>query len=349
LKLPGDTSAAQAAIDQVEKSQVMKDDEQIVVRSLFFSMEPTGWKDTALNGQRFRSAAVTADPVTNIPVVQIQFDEEGGKMFQELTKRNVGKRIAIFVGGDLVSAPTVQGEIAGGTAVITGSRTFEEAQALATDLNTGAIPAPIYLSGQTTIEATLGASALQQSIFAAAVGLVILCLFLIVIYRVLGIVAGLALLLYVVFLIAATKLPILLISRQHIVLTLAGIAGMILSMGMAVDANVLAFERIKEELKKGKMFRTAVDTGFRKAWPSVRDGNMSTLITCAILFTIGTSIIRGFAITLAIGIGISLFTAIVVSRFFARKVAETPLAHRPELFGVKMEKPAEPPQTTILQ
>ena len=337
LKLPGGTAAADAAIAKVEKGEVMKADQQIVVRSLFFSLEPTGWKDTDLNGQRFRSAAVTADPTTNIPVVQIQFDEEGGKMFQELTKRNVGKRIAIFVGGDLVSAPTVQGEIAGGTAVITGSRTFEEAQTLATDLNTGAIPAPIYLSGQTTIEATLGASALSQSVFAAMVGLAVLCLMLIIIYRVLGVVASAALMLYVTLLIAATKLPILLISNQHVVLTLAGIAGMILSMGMAVDANVLAFERVKEELRKGKMLRTAIDTGFKRAWPSVRDGNMSTLITCAILFVVGTSIIRGFAITLAIGIFISLFTAIVVSRWLSQKVASSALGHRPELFGVKTE------------
>jgi preprotein translocase subunit SecD len=160
----------------------------------------------------------------------------------------------------------------------------------------------------------------------------------IVIYRVLGVVASLALLTYVVILIASTKLPILLISNQYIVLTLAGIAGIILSMGMAVDANVLAFERVKEELKKGKMFKTAVETGFKKAWPSVRDGNFSTLITCAILFTIGTSIIRGFAVTLSIGIFISLFTAIIVSRWFCRQIAKSPLAERIELFGVKQSQ-----------
>jgi preprotein translocase subunit SecD len=131
-----------------------------------------------------------------------------------------------------------------------------------------------------------------------------------------------------------------------VVLTLAGIAGMILSMGMAVDANVLAFERIKEELRRGKMLKTAVEVGFRKAWPSVRDGNTSTLITCAILFTIGTSIIRGFAITLAIGIFISLFTAIVVTRWLCRKLADSPLADRTELFGVKREHTTKP---TILE
>ncbi|MSR68029.1 protein translocase subunit SecD [Candidatus Peribacteria bacterium] len=338
LQFKGDNDKAKELIAKVEKGEVSRMEDQIVIRGLFFSLEPTGWKDTTLNGRRFRSAAVSFDPVTNIPVVQIQFDDEGGKIFQQLTKRNIGKRIAIFVGGDLVSAPTVQNEIVGGNAVITGSRSIQEAQALAQDLNTGAIPAPIYLSGQSTIEATLGANALKQSITAAAVGLLILCFFLILIYRVLGVIASIALLFYVVLLVASTKLPIGLISGQYVVLTLAGIAGIILSMGMAVDANVLAFERIKEELKKGKMFKTAVETGFQKAWPSVRDGNTSTLITCVILFTVGTSIIRGFAVTLMIGIFISLFTAIIVTRWLCRKLAGSPIVERLEMFGVEKEE-----------
>ena len=347
LRFKGDTVKAKDLAGKVDTGQITRPENQMVTRILFFSLEPTGWKDTDLNGRRFRSAAVSFDPLTNIPVVQIQFDDEGGKLFQQLTKRNVNKRIAIFVGGELVSAPVVNGEIIGGNAIITGSRTVEEAQTLATDLNTGAIPAPIYLSGQTTVEATLGANALDQSIPAAAVGLLILCLFLIFIYRLLGIMASLALIFYVLLLLASTKLPIGLISNQYVVLTLAGIAGIILSMGMAVDANVLAFERVKEELRKGKLYRTAVDTGFRKAWPSVRDGNTSTLITCAILFTIGTSIIRGFAVTLAIGIFISLFTAIVVSRWLCRRIANSPLAERLELFGVKKSEMHEH-QTTHL-
>lgn len=342
LRLKMDVTAAKAVADKIEKGEITKNEDQVTIRGLFFSLEPTGWKDTELNGQRFRTASVTVDPISNIPVVQIQFDEKGGQLFQELTKRNIGKSIAIFVGGELVSAPTVQAEIAGGNAVITGSRSFEEARTLAQDLNTGAIPAPIYLSGQTTVEATLGATALQESVFAALVGFAILCLFMIFVYRALGVVAVLALVTYVVLLIASTKLPILLVSNQYVVLTLAGIAGIILSMGMAVDANVLAFERIKEELKKGKTFKTAVETGFKKAWPSVRDGNLSTLITCIILFTIGTSIIRGFAVTLSIGIFISLFTGIIVSRWFCRVIASSPLAERSELFGVKVDKPVEP-------
>ncbi len=341
LSFKGDLEKAKELLATVEKGEVKRMENQIVIRSIFFSLEPTGWRDTELNGRRFRSASVSFDPITNIPVVQIQFDEEGGKLFQELTKRNIGKPIAIFVGGEMVSAPTVQNEIIGGNAVITGSRDVKEAQTLAQDLNTGAIPAPIYLSGQSTIEATLGSSALKQSVRAAAVGLLILCFFLILIYRVLGVLASMALIFYVILVIASMKLPIGLISNQYVVLSLAGIAGIILSMGMAVDANILAFERVKEELRKGKMLKTAVETGFQKAWPSVRDGNTSTLITCMILFTIGTSIIRGFAVTLMIGIVISLFTAIVVSRYLCRKIAMSPLAERLELFGVKKEKTTE--------
>ncbi len=329
---------AKALQTKAEKNEVKRMEDQIVMRAIFFSLEPTGWKDTNLNGERFRSAAVTADPNTNIPVVQIQFDEEGGKLFQELTKRNIGKRIAIFVGGELVSAPSVQNEIIGGSAVITGSGNFEEAKLLAQNLNTGAIPAPIYLSGQSTIEATLGSSALSQSLWAAGVGMILLFLMMLVLYRMLGFMANLALAFYVVLLIASLKLPLLLITHTYVVLTLAGIAGIILSIGMAVDANILAFERIKEELRKGKTLKSAIDMGFRRAWPSVRDGNSSTLITCAILFIIGTSIIRGFAITLSIGIFISLFTAMIVSRWLCMKITETAFAHRPELFGVRKDE-----------
>lgn len=347
LRLKGAVSEAEAILEKVEKGEVVRADQQIVVRTLFFSLEPTGWKDTELNGEHFRSAAVGTDNLGR-PIVQIQFDEKGGELFYELTKRNVNKQIAIFVGGELVQAPNVNEPISAGSAQITGYASLEEAQTVAQNLNTGAIPAPIYLSGQSTVEATLGTTALQESVFAAAVGMLVLCLFMILIYRLLGVVASGALIVYVILLVASTKLPILLISNQYVVLTLAGIAGIILSMGMAVDANVLAFERVKEELRKGKTLKTSVETGFKKAWPSVRDGNTSTLITCAILFTIGTSIIRGFAVTLSIGIFMSLFTGIVVSRFLSRKLAESPLALRLGLFGVK-KKDVPSPRTDLPQ
>lgn len=323
---------ANGMLSRMQTGKLTRQEEQIRLRFLFFSLKPTGWKDTALDGKHFRTASVASDPSLNLPVVQIAFDAEGAKLFQELTKKNVGKRIAIFVGGELVSAPTVQQEIAGGTAVITGSSTFEEARTLAQDLNTGAIPAPIYLSGQRTVEATLGAQALWTSLKAAFVGSVILILYLIGVYRLLGVIAAAALVIYAILFAAILKLPLFLFSSQYIVLTLAGTAGMILSIGLAVDTNVLVFERVKEELRKGKILRTAIDTGFVRAWPSIRDSNMSTLITCGLLFLVGTSIVRGFAITLGMGVIISMFTGMIITKRIARWVAGLPLARHPNLF-----------------
>lgn len=323
---------AQTTLQNLQEGKVVSNEEVLPIRSLFFSLAPTGWKDTLLDGKHFRSAAVTTDG-TGLPVVQITFDAEGAKMFQELTKNNINKRIAIFVGGQLVSAPTVQTEITGGTAIISGSGNFQEAQLLAQDLNTGAIPAPIFLAGQRTVEPTLGEGALRTSLFAALIGTLILMAYMIVMYRLLGLIADLTLLMYALLLIAILKLPLFFFSSTYIVLTLAGFAGIILSIGMAVDANVLIFERIIEELRRGKSFKTAVDIGFKKAWPSIRDGNASTLITCAILFIIGTSIIRGFAITLTMGLFLSMFTAIIVTKWFVMRLSETSLIEKRHLFA----------------
>lgn len=339
---------ANKALDDLQNGKVTRMEEAVYLRTLFFSLQPTGWKDTPLDGKHFRSAAVTLDPTTNIPVVQITFDEEGGKIFQELTKNNVGKRIAIFVGGELVSAPTVQGEIIGGTAVITGSANIQEAQLLAQDLNTGAIPAPIYLSGQRTVEATLGAEALRTSVIAGVAGMIVVMLYMFFVYRLLGLIANAALLIYAVTFIALMKLPLFLVTDQYVVLTLAGAAGLILSIGMAVDTNVLVFERIKEELRKGKMLKTAVEIGFDKAWSSIRDSNVSTIITCALLFLIGTSIVRGFAVTLGLGVIISMFTGMVISRWIARKVADSSLATKASLLpGMTPEEKPQDMQPTM--
>ncbi len=320
---------------KLQAGEVKTTDQAITLSLLFFSLEPTGWKDTQLDGKHFRAANVSIDNVTNIPVVQIIFDAEGGRMFQELTKANVGKQIAIFVGGELVSAPRVQQEIAGGIAVITGSADFEEAKRLAQDLNTGAIPAPIYLVGQYTIEATLGAAALYTSLLAALIGTLILMAYMVVAYRILGVVADLALGFYAILLFAILKLPLFLFSSNYIVLTLAGMAGIILSIGMAVDANVLVFERMKEELRKGKAIKTAIESSFKHSWPAIRDGNVAALITCAILFIAGSSIVRGFAVTLGMGVLLSLFTAVTVTRWLLRRLVETPIGNNSAAFGVK--------------
>ena len=331
-------SRASSLLSLLQQGQITRQEDVVYLRTLFFSLLPTGWKDTPLDGKHFRAATVTIDPITNIPVVQIMFDDEGGQIFQELTKRNVGKRIAIFVGGELVSAPVVQQEITGGTAIITGNNSFDDARRLAQDLNTGAIPAPIHLSGQRTVEATLGAEALRTSLQAAILGSIILVLYLLAAYRFLGLLASITLLIYAVLFWVILKLPLFFFSSQYIVLTLAGMAGIILSIGMAVDANVLVFERFKEELRKGKLFKTAIEVAFDRAWPSIRDSNISTILTCIILFVMGTSIVRGFAVTLGIGVVISMFTAIIITRWMLRYIAQTDLPNRPWLFGIEKKE-----------
>ena len=320
LHLPGPDGKERAdrLLSALQRGDVRGTEEVLTLRYLFFSLVPSGWQNTSLDGKHFRTASVIFDPTTNFPVVSIQFDEEGGKFFQELTRRNVGRRIAIFVGGDLISAPVVQEEIVGGSAVITGSKNVEEARTLAQDLNTGAIPAPIHLAGQRTVEASLGADSLRASIVAGLAGLALVLLYMLVVYRLLGIVACLALLCYCLLFLVFLKLPLFLFSGQYVVLTLAGIAGTLLSTGMAIDANVLIFERIKEELRKGKPLPTAIETGFDRSWSAIWDSNITTIITCVILFMIGTSIIRGFAITLGFGVLLSLFTAITITRWLLR-------------------------------
>jgi preprotein translocase subunit SecD len=332
VKGEGASDRSSEIIGKLQRGEIVSMEEAITVRAIFFSLLPTGWKDTLLDGKHFRSATVTIDSTTNIPIVQIVFDDEGAKLFQELTKQNIDKRLAIFVGGQLVSAPTVQQEIVGGIAVITGSSNFDEANTLAQDLNTGAIPAPIYLAGQRTVEATLGAEALRTSLKAALLGVLILMGYMLLTYRFLGLLADIALSVYALLFFAMLKLPLFLFTSNYIVLTLAGMAGIILSLGMAVDANVLIFERMKEELRKGKMLKTAAETGFTRAWPSIRDGNVSTLITCSILFAVGTSIVKGFAVTLGMGVLISMFSAIVITRWLIRKVSQMKVAEKTSLF-----------------
>ncbi len=322
----------QSLVTMLQNGDVKAVEQAATLRTLFFSLTPSGWKDTQLDGKHFRHAAVTVDPITNVPVVQIAFDTEGGRLFQELTRKNIGKPIAIFVGGELISAPRVQGEISGGTAVITGSSDFKEAQQLAQDLNTGAIPAPIHLAGQHTVEGKLGAAALQTSLIAGLIGVIILMLYMVLVYRLLGLVANAALVIFSLITFAILKLPLFLVTDTYVVLTLAGMAGIILSIGMAVDANVLVFERMKEELRKGKSVKTALESGFKHSWPAIRDGNVSTIITCVILFAVGTSIVRGFAVTLGLGVLLSMLTAVLITRWMLRRLVAMPGFDKPSLY-----------------
>ncbi|MFC1608572.1 protein translocase subunit SecD [Patescibacteria group bacterium] len=270
------------------------------------------YKSTELTGKNLESADVVfASQGLSEPQVSLKFDREGSDLFAGITKRNIGKTVAIYLDDEIISAPMVQSEIANGEAVITGNFTIDEAKELKLRLNEGALPVPIELISQQSIEASLGRDSLDKSLKAGLIGLAIVIVFMILYYRFLGVVASLGLLIYTGMMISIFKLSGTL-SAWPITLTLSGIAGLILSVGMAVDANILIFERIKEELKGGRRLEGAVRAGFQKAWSSIRDGNYSTMITSFILIWFGTGFVKGFAIILIIGVILSMFTAIVL-------------------------------------
>lgn len=369
--------------DRVETNVKEK---QVKLEKIFFSTAPDMWKETGLTGQHFVHADVDFDQLYQ-PYISIQFNPEGAKLFEEVTGRNVNKPVAIFVGGNLISAPNVKEKISGGSAQITGRFTVEEANNLARDLNTGAIPAPVLLVGQHTIGSTIGEEALNTSLKAGLIGLLLVTIFMILYYRLPGLLAVAALSIYSLILLFILKSEIHLIIafvisaiifaaivykllkaqepalekvlsfvlacfllffvafllRTPVTLTLAGVAGVILSIGMAVDANVLIFERVKEELRAGKTLAAAVEAGFDRAWSSIRDSNYSSLLTCAILFYLGSSIIKGFAFNLAAGIIISMFTAITITKTFLKAFIGTRWGQKLWLFGVKENVPEKPP------
>lgn len=265
------------------------------------------WKSTGLSGKQLERAEVVSNQQTGGLEIALQFDSEGRTMFKDLTTRNIGKQIAIFLDGTPISAPTVNSIIPDGKAVIQGNFSLEEAKLLTQRLNAGALPVDIELISQQTVGATLGAESLQKSLQAGVVGIILVMVFMVAYYRVPGLISVVSLAIYISLTLAMFKLI-------GVTLTLAGIAGFILSIGMAVDANVLIFERLKEELQAGKILRHGVREGFERAWTSIRDGNLSTLITCLLLIMFGTSFVKGFALTLAVGILLSMFTAITVTR-----------------------------------
>jgi SecD/SecF fusion protein len=351
-------------------------EDQYKIGRIFYNSADDMWQDTGLNGQYFQRADIDFDQLYQ-PHVVITFNPEGAKMFEDITGRNVNKPIAIFVGGNMISAPNVSEKIAGGHAIITGRFTVKEAEELARDLNTGAIPAPIILVGQNNIGASLGQDALNKSLMAGAIGLLMIALFMIALYRWAGVLATVALFFYtslLVFLVkVALPLPLALgisilvfgfliykilngkesgpekmlalilscfvlfflsfLLSTGVVMTLAGIAGVILSIGMAVDANILIFERVKEELRDGRPVESAVSVGFDRAWSSIKDSNFSSLITCAILFYFGSSIIQGFAFNLAAGILVSMFSAISITRVMLTAALNTKLGQTKLFFG----------------
>ncbi|MDI6591577.1 MAG: protein translocase subunit SecD [Patescibacteria group bacterium] len=276
------------------------------------------FKSTPLTGKYLKKAELGFDRTTYKPLILLQFDDEGAKIFEDLTSRNIGKPLAIYIDQILISAPVVQEKISGGRAQISGRFTIEEAKELARNLNAGALPVPINLISQKTIGPTLGKASLEKSLQAGVVGFLAIILFLILFYRLPGLLASLALGIYVILVLTLFKLI-------PVTLTLAGIGGFILSIGMAIDANILIFARMKEELMENKTFSVAMEEGFRRAWPSIRDGNLTTLIVAAILFEFGTSFIKGFALTLSLGILISIFSAIIITKNFLKVFVETRL------------------------
>ncbi|MBI2035874.1 MAG: protein translocase subunit SecD [Candidatus Liptonbacteria bacterium] len=268
------------------------------------------YKETGLTGRFLKTARVDFDQLGK-PQIAISFNSEGAALFEEITDKNVGRPLAIFLDEALISAPVVNQKIVGGNAVITGQFTLPETKALAGLLSAGALPAPINLISQQTVNATLGINSLSRAIYAGFIGSLLILLFMVIYYRQFGAFAGLALLIYLTVTLAVFKFV-------PITMTLAGVAGFILSIGMAVDANILIFERTKEELRRGLSRLSAIEEGFRRAWPSIRDSNITTIISTIILYFYTSSFVRGFALTLFIGVLTSMFSAIIVTRTMLR-------------------------------
>ena len=287
------------------------------------------YQDTGLTGKNLKNAKAQYSSGQGLgePEIALQFDDEGTKLFADLTKKNLGKRIAIFLDGELQIAPTVQSEITNGQAVITGKYTFKEAQDVAGRLNEGALPVPLTLIGSQEVEATLGADSLKSILIAGAIGMAAVIIFMLVFYRFLGLVASLSLLIYTALMISIFKLT-------GITLTLSGIAGFVLSIGMAVDANILIFERTKEEIRRGRTIPNSLDEGFKRAWTSIRDGNVSSLLTAGILYLMGTGFVKGFAASLFIGVVISMFTAVVITRTLLKFIIGDWIHERVWMVGV---------------
>ena len=266
---------------------------------------------TSLTGRYIKAARLDFDSITRKPIVSLEFNDEGGDLFADLTEKNIGQPIAIFLDDELIEMPVVQEKIAGGRAQISGSFTLETARQLVERFNAGALPSPINLINQQTIGADFGQDSLEKALLAGFLGTIAVIIFMIIYYRGFGVFASISLLMYIALTLAIFKII-------PITLTLAGIAGLILSIGIAVDANILIFERTKEELKKGLSRKTAVEEGFNRAWTSIRDSNISTIITAIILYYFTSSFIKGFALALLIGVLVSMFSAITITRTFLR-------------------------------
>ena len=293
---------------------------------------------TKLTGQYLDRAILEFDPNTGEPIVSLQFDNEGSLLFEKITEENIGKTIAIFLDGQPISTPVAREKITGGKAQISGNFTPAEAKTLVGRLNSGALPVPIELISTQTIGPSLGLKAIDAGVKSAFVGLLVIAIFLILWYRLPGLIATIALSMYVFIMLAIFKL-------LPVTLTAAGIAGFIISLGIAVDANVLIFERLKEELKKGQSVADAIKNGFGNAWFSIRDSNISSIISALILFWFGTTLIKGFALVFLLGVIVSMISAIIITRIFlyALNIKQsnklTRILFGSGITGIKLDRP----------
>lgn len=285
------------------------------------------WKNTELSGKHLKRSTVQFDPTTNQPIISLEFNDEGADLFASLTERLVGQPIAIVLDGEVISSPVVNQAIFGGQAVISGDFTLEEAKLLAQRLNAGALPVPVTLLSQETVGPTLGLASLERSVQAALIGFGLVAVFMVAVYRLPGLLAVVALILYALLNLAAYRL-------FGVTITLSGIAGFILSLGIAVDANVLIFERFRDEYRSGRDLIPAMDDGFMRAWAPIRDGHLTTLISAVVLYSFSSSFVRGFALTLAIGVLLSLFTAITVTRSYMLNARDCKGLKNPKLYAL---------------
>ena len=312
IRLIGETPFLEfkAPRDEADTERILEAAKQ---QSNSIPFEDPYFVSTDLNGRYLKRADLQFDPTTNAPIIGIEFNDEGDKLFEALTEKYIGRPIGVYLDGAPLSAPVVREKIFGGRAQITGQFSILEARELVRRLNSGALPVPITLVNQQTVEASLGAESLARSLSAAVIGFLAVACFMAFWYRLPGLIAVVALSIYVGIILTLFKII-------PVTLTAAGIAGFVLSVGMAVDANILIFERMKEELRRGKTLPSAIVEGFGRAWTSIRDSNVSSLITAAILYWLGTSVVRGFALTLGIGVLVSMLSAISISRTFLRAV-----------------------------
>jgi protein-export membrane protein SecD len=301
ISMIGETPLLEFKVESFDAVEIGSIDENTDLNSLFIP--------TSLSGKYLKQAVLEFDPNTREPMVSLMFDEEGTKLFAEITRNNIGKIVAIYLDGAPISTPVVREAITDGQAVISGIFTPNEAKQLVGRLNSGALPVPISLVSTQTIGASLGENAINNGIKAGIIGLIVLISFLIFWYRLPGVLSAMSLLVYITIVLTLFKLI-------PVTLTASGIAGFVISLGVAVDANILIFERLKEEIRNGRSIKDSISLAFSRAWLSIRDSNIASLIIAAILFWFGSSLVQGFALTLAVGVFVSMFSSLFVTKQF---------------------------------